>query len=233
MTSRPEAAAALEQRLGHAFREPRLLRQALTHASVAEGDPRGPADNQRLEFLGDRVLGLAIAAALFARHGDADEGALSQRLHSLVDKSACARVAESLGLGEALRLSAAETRTGGRRKEGILADAMEAVIAAVYLDGGFEAARALVERAWADELARAPQAGAVMNPKSALQEWSQARSLDIPVYEVIARDGPDHAPRFVVEARIRTLEPARGEGGSRQAAEKDAALNLLRREGQL
>lgn len=231
---RTEAVAELERRLGHAFRNPALLERALTHASVGEGADKAagkPArDNQRLEFLGDRVLGLLVAERLMIEFGDADEGEMSSRLHALVDKPACARAAEAMGVGPAMRLSPGETKQGGRRREGVLGDAMEAILAAAYFDGGLDAARAVFERAWAAELA-APHARTVTNPKSALQEWALGAGRPLPTYRVTGRTGSDHAPTFTVEVTIQGIEPLTGQGRSRQEAEKAAAAALLNREG--
>lgn len=231
---RAEAIAVLIGRLGHDFRDPDLLEQALTHPSVGEGSGRVSGrpvvDNQRLEFLGDRVLGLLVAERLSRDFPAADEGQMSARLHPLVDKPACARVAERLGVGAALRLSAGESKQGGRRREGALGDAMEAILAAVYLDGGIDVARAVFERGWAEELA-APPAPAVSNPKSALQEWALARGLALPAYRIVDRKGADHAPVFTVEASVEGLQPLTAQGRSRQDAEKAAATALLKREG--
>ncbi|HRO34438.1 MAG TPA: ribonuclease III [Brevundimonas sp.] len=230
---RAEAVTALAQAMGHAFRDRKLLERALTHASVAEGappGPHGPMDNERLEFLGDRVLGLLVADRLCRDYPLADEGRLSSALHGLVDKAACARVGERLGVGEALRLSPGETKSGGRRKAGLIADAVEALLAAVWLDGGIEAARAVFDRAWAYELAT-PAPAAVNNPKSALQEWAQGRGRPLPTYAVTHRTGSDHAPTFTVEVRVDGVEPLTAQGRSRQEAEKAAATALLKREG--
>ena len=233
MNARVQAAAELERRLGHVFSDRALLERALTHASVGEGGkPQGRPvrDNERLEFLGDRVLGLLVADRLHRDFPEADEGQLSSRLHSLVDKAACARVGHRLKLGEALRLSPGESKSGGRRKDGIVANAVEAVLAAVWLDGGMDAARAMFERAWTEELA-APAAPRLANPKSALQEWSQGQGRPLPVYEVVERKGSDHAPTFTVQVSIEGLEPLTARGRSRQEAEKVAAVALLKREG--
>jgi ribonuclease III len=232
---RAEAVADLVRALGHEFKDPGLLEQALTHASVGEGqerDARGRpfVDNQRLEFLGDRVLGLIVADRLMRENPGADEGALSARLHALVDKPACARAAERLGVGAALRLSPGEAKQGGRRREGVLGDAMEAVLAAVWLDGGMDAARGVFDHAWAEEFAR-PISTTVANPKSALQEWSLKEGRGLPTYTILDRTGSDHAPTFTVEVRVEGQEPLTGQGRSRQEAEKSAATALLKREG--
>jgi ribonuclease III len=232
---RTEAVQALRRRLGHDFRDPPLLELALTHASVGEGaerDARGRpfADNQRLEFLGDRVLGLLVADRLVRDHPQANEGEMSSRLHALVDKAACARVAEAIGVGPAMRLSPGETKQGGRRREGVLGDAMEAILAAVWLDGGVEAAKAVFDRTWADEFA-APPRKSLTNPKSALQEWALGQGKPLPAYRIVERTGSDHAPTFTVEASVAGYPPLTAQGRSRQDAEKAAAIGLLQREG--
>ena len=232
---RAEAVAALARKLGHDFRDPSLLDQALTHASVGEGaerDARGRlfADNQRLEFLGDRVLGLLVAERQMRDLPSADEGEMSSRLHALVDKGACARAAESLGVGDAMRLSPGEAKQGGRRREGMLGDAMEAILAAVWLDGGMDAARSVFERAWGAELA-APPRKSLTNPKSALQEWALGQGRPLPTYRIVERTGSDHAPTFTVEASVAGYAPLTAQGRSRQDAEKAAAIGLLQREG--
>ena len=230
---RAEAVEALQRRIGHVFRDRALLERALTHASVGEGaapGAHGPRDNERLEFLGDRVLGLLTAERLSADYPLADEGQLSARLHALVDKAACARVGEAWGVGPALRLSAGETKTGGRRKAGVIADAVEAILAAVFLDGGLDAARAVFAMAWAEELA-APSSRERTNPKSALQEWAQGQGRPLPTYRVTERTGSDHAPTFTVEVAVQGVEPLTARGRSRQDAEKAAAVAMLQREG--
>ena len=216
------AVAAAEARIGHAFARPELLVEALTHPSMATG-----TDNQRLEFLGDRVLGLVIAEALLREDPAATEGELAPRLNALVRKETCAEVAAELDLGPALRLGRSEMLTGGRRKLALLGDAMEAVIAAVYLDGGFDAARALVERAWCERL-RSVRAVA-RDAKTTLQEWAQARGLPPPVYRDRDRAGPDHAPVFFVEARLEDGRTAEGQAASKRAAQQAAAEALLLR----
>lgn len=232
--SRTEAVAELVSRLGHDFRDARLLDRALTHASVGEGGSpqtsKAPRDNERMEFLGDRVLGLLVAERLHNDFPEADEGQLSSRLHALVDKHACGRVGARLGVGDAVRLSPGETKSGGRRKEGVIADAVEAILAAVYLDGGIEAARAAFDRAWAEELAR-PAERSLTNPKSALQEWAQGQGRPLPTYSIAGRTGSDHAPTFTVEVVVEGVEPLTAAGRSRQDAEKAAATAMLKREG--
>jgi ribonuclease-3 len=230
VNARAEAVEALQRRLGHAFTDKGLLERALTHSSVAPDARNKRRDNERLEFLGDRVLGLLVAEHLIEAFPDAVEGELSPRLHMLVDRNACARVARRIDLGPALRLAPGETRNGGREHDTILSDACEAVIAALYLDGGLDRVRAVWKDIWGEELA-APAEPRVHNPKSALQEWAAAKGRPPPAYTVVGREGPDHAPRFTVEARIEGLEPVRAEGTSRQGAEKAAAQALLSREG--
>jgi ribonuclease III len=211
-----EAAA----RLGHDFREPALLIEALTHPSVS-----GATDNQRLEFLGDRVLGLVIAEALLQEDRAAAEGELAPRLNALVRKETCAEVAREVDLGTAVRMGRSEMLSGGRRKPALLGDAMEAVIAAVYLDGGIEAARALVLRLWGPRIAAAR--AQTRDAKTALQEWAQARGMPPPEYHDLARAGPDHAPVFSVEARLSDGRAATGEAASKRAAQQAAAGALL------
>lgn len=231
MNDRAEAVAALEARLGRAFGDRELLERALTHASVGEG-ARRVRDNERLEFLGDRVLGLLAAERLTEAYPGAREGELSPKLQALVNRNACARVARRLGLGAALRLSPGETKTGGREKETILGDACEALLGAVYLDGGLDAARGLFEREWADEFC-ALDHPRIIDPKSKLQEWALQAKRQLPIYRVLDRTGPDHAPAFLVEVQVDGLTPAAAEGRSRQEAEKAAALALLQREGRV
>jgi ribonuclease-3 len=217
---------AFAARLGHTFRRNELLIRALTHGSLS-----GPArsDNQRLEFLGDRVLGLVLAEAVLEADPQANEGLLAPRFNALVRKETCAEVAKGLGLGEALKLGRSETMSGGRRKEALLADAMEAVIAAVYLDAGFPAARDLVLRLWGTRIGGVAEDA--RDPKTSLQEWAQARSLPPPAYTEIAREGPDHEPRFTIEARLSTGEAARASAGAKRQAEQAAARALLERLG--
>ncbi len=212
------------ERLGHRFQDEGLLRQALTHASAAT---KKDHDNQRLEFLGDRVLGLVISQALFEADPKAREGQLAPRFNALVRKEACAEIAEQINLGEALMLGRSEMRSGGRRKVALLGDAMEAVIAAVYLDSGFANAQKLVLNLWGERIFTA-EARAV-DPKSALQEWAQARGLPTPVYSDTGRSGPDHQPVFTVEARLENGMFAIGEAASKKAAQVKAASALLRK----
>lgn len=225
-TARMGALDRLAERIGHDFRSPRLLERALTHSSFAAGRDR-VHDYERLEFLGDRILGLVIAEMLFNRFPHMNEGELALRLNALVRKETCAEVARDLDLGDHLRLGSGELSAGGREKTAILANVCEAVVAAIYLDGGLDAARAFIGRAWAraietvDELAK--------DPKSALQEWAQARGFPPPDYVEVTRKGPDHAPSFTVRVEIGAERSAKGEGQSKRIAEQAAAEALLRK----
>ncbi|MEO8529725.1 MAG: ribonuclease III [Deltaproteobacteria bacterium] len=208
-------------RIQYTFKRPELLHEAVTHGSFAEGTR---ADNQRLEFLGDRVLGLSIAEALLAIDPAANEGQLAPRLNALVRKETCADVARDIGLGDVLRLGRSEMLSGGRRKETLLGDAMEAIIAAVYLDSGYEPARDLILRLWKTRIASVEADS--KDPKTTLQEWAQARALGIPAYDVVARDGPAHAPQFRIAVRLAEHQ-AEAAAGTKRQAEQDAARVLL------
>jgi ribonuclease-3 len=227
--SRAAAIAALERRLGLTFTDPALLERALTHSSVGDGAKK-VGDNERLEFIGDRVLGLLAAERLAELYPQSTEGDLAPRLNALVSRKTCAVVARRIDLGAALRLSPAETKAGGRDKDSILAGACEAIMAALYQDGGLQAARAVFLDLWAEAIADlgAPRP---LDSKTQLQEWAQGAGKPLPAYAVIERTGPDHAPIFTVETRVEGLEPARAQGRSRQEAEKAAAQALLQREG--
>lgn len=225
--TRLAAVAKLEERLGHRFADRALLERALTHSSASQGARKLP-DNERLEFLGDRVLGLILAHAIVLRDGEATAGSLSKRLAGLVNRHACARTARAIGLGDALRLQGGETRRGGRDHETILADACEALIAAIYLELGLEAASRIVLGLWRPLLDE-PVDLAAADPKSSLQEWAAARGKAPPAYRVISRTGPDHEPNFTVAVSVGDNDPSIGDGRSLQVAEKAAALNLLQR----
>jgi ribonuclease-3 len=216
----------LQERLGYAFRDPDLLVRALTHVSAPQG---GEGSYQRLEFLGDRVLGLAVAEMLYAAFPEAPEGELSRRLSELVRRETCAEVALAWDVGPHLKLGLGEVQSGGRKNQAILADVCEAIIGAVFLDGGYAAARDLIGRAFGDLLAtpRRP----LRDPKSALQEWAQGQGWPTPTYAVVERVGPDHAPQFRVMAKVKGVESGLGVGASKRAAEQEAARNLLLREG--
>ncbi len=211
----------LETRLGHSFADPQLLRRALTHASASSA-----ASNERLEFLGDRVLGLVISERLFAENAHDPEGVLALKLNALVRQEACAAAFEAAGLASHLILARAETASGGRGKAVILAGACEAVIAALYLDGGLPAAKQFIDRYWTDLVAAL--GSEMRDAKTALQEWSQARKGGgVPVYKVVGREGPDHAPQFVVEVTVSGHDAQTGHGGSKREAEQDAAGKML------
>lgn len=212
---------AFEARLGHSFRQKDLLVRALTHASLSS--PTRPS-NERLEFLGDRVLNLAMAEALAAADPDAAEGRLAPRLNALVRLETCADVARGIGLGDVLKVGRSEMLSGGRKKEALLGDALEAVIAAVFLDAGWDSARATVLRLWGDRIATAETRA--RDAKSALQEWAQARGLPPPTYVEEAREGPDHQPRFTVAVTVEG-QTGRAEAGSKRQAEQAAAADLL------
>lgn len=215
--------AAVEQALGRAFGDEPLLQEALTHSSFHEG--RGGVSNERLEFLGDRVLGLIVAEQLYRRFPHWGEDELAPRLNSVVNRQACAGAARSAGVGPALRLSPAEAEQGGRDKQGILADASEALVAAIYLEGGLAAARAFVEAHWAHELSSV--ASAARDAKMALQEFAAAKKLSPPHYSVSARAGPDHAPLFTICVEVAGLGRAEAQAGSKREAERAAAARLL------
>lgn len=225
---RLKATTALEQAIGHKFKDSDLLGRALTHISALAGAPR-VASYQRLEFLGDHVLGMVISDMLFRAFPKADEGELSRRLADLVRRDACADVARAIELGAALRLGASEVGAGGRSRTAILADACEALVGAVYLDGGYPAAAAVIERLWGERM-RTP-ARPLRDPKTMLQEWAQARGLPTPVYKEIKRTGPHHNPLFRIAAVLPGREPAEGEGRSKRVAEQAAAAAMLEREG--
>ncbi|MBY6162613.1 ribonuclease III [Mameliella alba] len=213
---------AFQKTLGHRFTDPRLLRRAVTHASRSGPDRE---DNQRLEFLGDRVLGLVMAEALLERDRAATEGQLAPRFNALVRKETCADVAREIGLGDVLKLGRSEQLSGGRRKQALLGDAMEAVIAAVYLDAGFDMARALILRLWDSRIDGVEEDA--KDAKTSLQEWAQARGLQPPRYVETSRSGPDHAPVFTIEVQLPSGEVAAATAGSKRQAEQAAAKALL------
>ena len=216
---------AFMARLGHDFARPELLVRALTHGSIASATR---PDNQRLEFLGDRVLGLIMAEALFQADMGASEGQLAPRFNTLVRGETCAAIARELGLGDVLKLGRSEMMSGGRRKEALLADAMEAVLAAVYLDAGFEAARAVVLRHWAGRLDSVAEDA--RDAKTALQEWAQAQGMPPPSYEQTERSGPDHAPVFLITVKLADGREAQARGaGTKRSIEQAAAQALLAR----
>ncbi|MXY34568.1 MAG: ribonuclease III [Boseongicola sp. SB0664_bin_43] len=216
--------ARFAKRLGHEFHDTELLVRAVTHASTSS--PARP-DNQRLEFLGDRILGLVIAEALMIADEGANEGQLAPRLNALVRHETCAEVAREIDLGAVLKLGRSEVKSGGRGKEALLGDAMEAVIAAVHLDAGFEVAREVVLRLWNGHIQSVEEDA--KDAKTSLQEWAQARGQPPPAYSVVKRKGPDHAPVFTVEARLQTGESATATAPLKRNAEQAAARILLKR----
>ena len=215
---------AFEGRIGHRFRNPELLVQAVTHASLSS--PTRP-DNQRLEFLGDRVLGLVMSEALLSADNTASEGQLAPRFNALVRKETCADVAREIKLGDVLKLGRSEMMSGGRRKDALLGDGLEAVIAAVYVDAGFEAAQKLVKRLWNTRISQVEDDA--RDAKTALQEWAQARGMAPPRYIEQDRKGPDHQPVFTVEVRLDNDASETAEAGTKRAAEQAAARALLTR----
>ena len=229
-TDDPDRDADLERlsdRLGYRFADPRLLRQALTHSSAAGHQRAEVVSYERLEFLGDRVLGLIVADMLLDRFPDEPEGALARRHAFLVSREALAEVARGLGLGEFLHVSRGEAEGGGRDNPTMLADVCEAVIGALYRDSGLEAARGFVVPSW-EPLVRQDRKPP-QDSKTALQEWAQGRGLPLPRYTVVDRSGPPHEPQFTVEAAVDGYEGARGQGRSKRLAEQDAATQLLQR----
>lgn len=219
---------SLETALGYRFKDRSLLDRALTHSSRRSEDTKGE-DNERLEFLGDRVLNLAISELLLERHPEATEGTLARRFNLLVRKEACARIARTLNVGPLLLLSVAEDDSGGRDKDTILADAAEAMLAAIFLEAGYTAVRAVVRQLWSPLLEGLPET--VADAKSMLQEWAQGQGLPLPRYIEVERTGPHHAPLFTTEVSINGRKPARGTGSSKRSSEQAAASAMLVREG--
>lgn len=210
----------ISELVGEPLRTPALFRQALTHGSFGDKD-----DYQRLEFLGDRVLGLIIASTLYERHSDESEGMLSRRLNQLVSRESCAEMARVAGVPSHIRLGKQANDDGGRNSTNILGDVMEALIGATYLDFGIETTSRMVTRLWSSLMGGDKHAE--KHPKSALQEWTARARRKPPVYTLIERDGPGHALRFTVEVSIKGLGSARATGGSKQDAETSAAKNML------
>ena len=219
---------ALEERVGYRFTDASLLECALTHISALKGARNRTGSYQRLEFLGDHVLGLVISDILYRGFPKADEGELSRRLADLVRKETCAEIARTIELGTAIKLGASEANAGGRKRPAILADVCEALIGAVYLDGGYVAASSVVERLWQARMQATTQP--LRDPKTVLQEWAQARGLPTPSYREVARSGPDHDPEFRVAVQLPSFAPAEGSGRSKRAAEQAAAAAMLERE---
>jgi ribonuclease-3 len=215
----------ITERLGYRFRNQALLIEALTHGSTQ----KHKGDYQRLEFLGDRVLGLVIAEHLFRAHPGDEEGQLTHVLSSLVRSEACADAGDTIGLSDLVIIGTGERAKGMNLNRTVLGDAMEALVAAIYLDSGLDEARAFVLRCWDAQL-KAPKL-AVKDPKTFLQEWALARALPIPAYRIISREGPEHEPVFVVSVEVKDRPPAEGTARSKRAAEMDAAEQFLKREG--
>ena len=223
-----EAIRSFEQRLGYEFSNLSLLIEALTHSSIASDFRK---DNQRLEFLGDRVLGLVMAEALLEIDQTAPEGTLAPRFNALVRKETCAEVARQIELGVVLKIGRSEMLSGGRRKDALLGDGMEAVIAAIYKDGGFEIAKTIIIKLWGDRIKNVKVDA--RDAKTMLQEWAQARGQNPPNYEVISRSGPDHAPDFLVKVILASGETSEAMAGSKRQAEQMAAKVLLQKIGEV
>ncbi|SDR62653.1 ribonuclease-3 [Rhizobiales bacterium GAS113] len=222
----PQTLDTLEAQIGYSFRDKQLLVMALTHVSAVGAARLRIKSYQRLEFLGDRVLGLAIAALLYERFPLAEEGDLSKRLTELVRRESCGALAESWSLGEHMRLGPSEEQSGGRQNPTILGDVAEALIGAVFLDGGYEAASRLVAAAVGERLCASGRPP--LDPKTALQEWAQGRGLPPPSYTILSREGPDHLPLFRIRVSVREAPPAEAAGRSKRAAEQAAAEAMLR-----
>jgi ribonuclease III len=223
--AKSKKATDVEKAIGYVFKDRALLTTALTHSSARiAAQPR--SDYERLEFLGDRVLGLAIAEMVSSAFPDASEGDLARKFNRLVRGGTCALVAGRIGLGAQLVLSESEAVHGGRAKETILADAMEAILGAVFLEGGFDAARSVVRKLWGGLLEGLPDVA--VDPKSALQEWAQGKGLPLPQYKEKARKGPDHAPKFISQVTVTGFDPTQGEGPSKRSAEQAAATAFLK-----
>lgn len=229
MSRKQDAALdALEARIGYTFEKRALLQEALTHGSALDG-ARVKRSYDRLEFLGDRVLGLVVSERLLAENKSIEEGELAPRYNALVNKHACAAAARAADLGAAVVLSPSEEANGGRGKEAILADICESVIAAIYLDAGLEAARAFIYRFWGeafDDVKATPR-----DAKTALQEWAAAKKKGLH-YNVVEQTGPEHAPHFVIDAQVDGFPPSRGEGGSKRDAQRAAATAFLKARGE-
>ena len=214
----------LEKNIGYVFTDKGLALRALTHSSYGDGRRKTP-DYERLEFLGDRVLGLMTAETLFFLSTE-KEGALARRLNALVRKETCARIARRLGIGEALLISPSEDRQGGREKTSILGDACESILGAVYIDGGFDAAKAFFTVHWKDEVIAVTNKS-MKDPKTSLQEKASIANKTLPLYTILERSGPDHKPLFVIEVEVEGVGSAKGTGKSKKDAERYAAIHLL------
>lgn len=221
--------AALQQRLGTQFRDEALLRLALTHPSIAHEQNTARPHNQRLEFLGDAILGAVLSQQLYEQFAEADEGLLTKSRAKLVNAASLAEHGRALDLGAHLRLSRGEEIMGGRVRPSILADAFEALLGAIFLDRGFDAAREFILREFAGDYAELALPAGIENPKGELQEWLQAKSPVAPVYELISAAGPDHDRDFVCAVLHEGVELAQGSGKSKKAAESDAAQTALKK----
>lgn len=234
----------LEQTLDYKFKDREILKSALTHASsqkstrpekksvknssASANDPaleKREADNERLEFLGDRVLGLVISAALMKLYPASPEGELARRYNSLVRRKTCAEIATEIGLGKYLILSAGEERSGGRKKSTILANGMEALLGALFLDAGYDIVDTIICRLWHNKMNMSDKVQ--LDAKTALQEWAQGQGFNLPFYKNINRTGPDHNPIFIVEVSVGGVGAAQGQGSSKRIAEQNAAKALL------
>jgi ribonuclease-3 len=230
MSRKAKDRSALEDKIGYHFADQGLLERALTHISALSGGPQNrSASYQRLEFLGDHVLGLIVSDMLYRAFPRANEGELSRRLADLVRKETCADVARAMELGPALKLGNSESHAGGRLRSTILADACEALIGAVFIDGGYDAAQKLVDAFWRERMLQLVRP--LRDAKTMLQEWAQARGLPTPAYKELARTGPHHNPQFKVAVVLPNRPPAEGSGSSKRAAEQAAAAAMLSREG--
>jgi ribonuclease-3 len=229
-TAPTDLLSRVQAAIGYSFHEPRLLESAIAHASVASAGRRPKklrTGNERQEFLGDRVLGLIVAEMLMLHYPDEPEGGLSRRHAQLVRRETLAEIGEAIGLGAWLdEVSPVDAPPA---TAAVLADTLEALLGAIYLDGGLAPAQRFIDRHWATRIEA--MAAAPRDPKTALQEWAQARSLDLPAYRVVASSGPKHAPSFEIEVTIADLAPERGEGASKRIAEQMAASRLLSRLG--
>ncbi len=230
MSRKAKDRTVLEVRIGYKFADKVLLERALTHISALSGGPHNRAASyQRLEFLGDHVLGLVISDMLYRAFPKANEGELSRRLADLVRKETCADVARDMDLGPVLKLGSSELHAGGRLRATILADACEGLVGAVFIDGGYEAAEVLIEKFWKARMLKPLRP--LRDPKTLLQEWAQARGLPTPAYRELARTGPHHDPEFRVAVVLPDRPPAEGMGSSKRAAEQAAAAAMLTRVG--
>lgn len=226
MTLSADAVRRLEEQTSHTFRDLARLERSLTHASARQSVG---SDYERLEFLGDRVLGLVIAEMLFRAYPTASEGELSLRLNSLVNADTCAAVADEIGLHEFIRTGSDVKGLADKRLKSLRADVVESLIATIYLDGGLEAAQPFIQRYW-DARSREINS-AQRDPKTELQEWAHQQDGAQPIYSVVERTGPDHDPQFTVKVEVKGFLPATGMGRSKRIAEQEAAVALLYREG--